>query len=87
MGQYSLEPHALIFALHEGDDCTFSSYKGEIRCDLDSDETAFILPCNRIEMTNEVCDLIREKLEPLGIRYMRWWNNGRLEGRSFDNAF
>jgi len=86
MAGLSLEPHALIFALHEGDDCTFSTYRGEIRCDLDSDETAFVLPCNRIEMTDAVCELLREKLEPLGVKYMRWWNDGHLVGRTFEDA-
>lgn len=81
-----LEPSALIFALHDGAECTFGSYRGEIRADLDSDETAFILPCNRIQMTEDIQQLLREKLEPLGVKYMRWWVDGRLVGRSFEEA-
>ncbi len=48
-----LEPTALIFALHEPDESGelgFRTYRGEIRADIDSDETAFILPCNRIQI-------------------------------------
>ena len=81
-----LEPHALIFALHDGGEATFGTYRGEIRCDLDSEETAFILPCNRIEMNETVQQLLIEKLAPLGVRYMRWWVDGRLVGRTFEDA-
>jgi hypothetical protein len=81
-----LEPSALIFALHDGPECTFGSYRGEIRADIDSDETAFILPCNRIQMTEDVQALLIEKLAPLGVRYMRWWVDGRLVGRTFEDA-
>jgi hypothetical protein len=84
-----LEPTALIFALHEPDESGelgFRTYRGEIRADIDSDETAFILPCNRIQMTEDVQQLLIEKLAPLGVRYMRWWVDGRLVGRTFEDA-
>jgi hypothetical protein len=86
MSGLKLEPTALIFALHEGPDCNFGTYRGEVRCDIDSEDTAFILPCNRIEMTEDVQQLLIEKLAPLGVRYMRWWVNGRLVGRTFEDA-
>jgi hypothetical protein len=81
-----LEPSALIFALHDGDELTYGSYLGEIRVDIDSEDTAFILPCNRIQMTEDVQALLIEKLAPLGVRYMRWWVDGRLVGRTFEDA-
>ena len=81
-----LEPTALIFALHSGSEFSWKTYRGEVRVDIDSAETAFVTPCNRIEMTEEVQQLIREKIEPLGVVYMRWWVDGRLVGRSFEGA-
>ncbi len=75
-----LEPSALIFALHDGGEVTFGSYRGEIRCDIDSEDTAFIT------MTEDVQRLLIEKLRPLGVRYMRWWVDGRLVGRTFEDA-
>jgi hypothetical protein len=81
-----LEPSALIFALHDGGEVTFGSYRGEIRCDIDSEDTAFVTPCNRITMTEDVQRLLIEKLAPLGVKYMRWWVDGRLVGRTFEDA-
>lgn len=84
-----LEPQALIFALHEPDESGelgFATYRGEIRVDIDSEDTAFITPCNRITMTDHVQDLLIEKLSPLGVKYMRWWVDGRLIGRAFESA-
>ena len=82
-----LDPTALIFALHSGpkdSEHVFATYKGEIRVDIDSDETAFITPCHRVEMTEEVQALLIDRLEPLGIKYMRWWRDGHLIGRTFN---
>lgn len=80
-----LEPTALIFALmDETGHSSLSGYRGEIRVDIDSDETAFVLPCNKVEMTETVQQLLITKLRPLGIKWMRWWNNGHLIGRTFE---
>ncbi len=84
-----LEPQALIFALHDPDESGelgWRTYRGEIRADIDSEETAFITPCNRIQMNDHICNLLREKLEPLGVKWIRWWVDGRLVGRSFEAA-
>jgi hypothetical protein len=54
--------------------------------DFDSDETAFVTPCNRIEMSDEVEAVLIEKLAPLGVKWMRWWVNGHIVGRSFEEV-
>lgn len=82
----TLHESALIYSLHDGDELTYGSYLGEIRVDLDSEDTAFITPCNRIEMTEEIENLLGERLTPLGIKWIRWWVNGRLVGRSFEEV-
>lgn len=84
-----LEPLSLTFALHDpGEDGEygFRTYRGEIRAELDSRETAFITPCHRVEMTERVQQLLIEKLSPYGVRYMRWWRDGHLVGRTFGEA-
>lgn len=84
-----LEPQALIFALHDPDESGelgWRTYRGEIRVDIDGEDTAFVTPCNRIEMTEHVQGLLIEKLEPLGVRYMRWWVDGHLIGRTWGGA-
>jgi hypothetical protein len=78
-----IEPSAFIFSVHDGAEATFGTYRGEIRVDIDSEETAFITPCNRIQMDEHIQELLVAKLEPIGVRYMRWWVNGRLIGRTF----
>lgn len=84
-----LEPTALIFSLHEpAEDGHYGmhTYRGEIRADIDSEDTAFITPCHRVQMSEWVQGLLIEKLEPLGVRYMRWWVDGRLVGRTFGES-
>lgn len=84
-----LEPTALIFALHEPDESGelgWRTYRGEIRVDIDSEDTAFVTPCNRVEMSEHVQKLLIAKLEPLGVVYMRWWVNGRIVGRTWGEA-
>jgi hypothetical protein len=82
----TLHESAVIFTLHDGDELTYGSYLGEIRVDFDSDETAFVTPCNRIEMSDEVEAVLIEKLSPLGVKWMRWWVNGHIVGRSFEEV-
>jgi hypothetical protein len=82
----TLHESAVIFTLHDGDELTYGSYLGEIRVDFDSDETAFVTPCNRIEMSDEVEAVLIEKLAPLGVKWMRWWVNGHIVGRSFEEV-
>lgn len=86
MADFRLEPHALIFALHHGDGRESETYRGEIRADIDGEDTAFIMPCNRIRMDNHICELLRIELEPLGVTWIRWWDNGQIVGYSFEGA-
>lgn len=84
-----LEPTIICYSLHEPreDGSTgFATWRGELKVELDGHETAFIWPCHRVTMNEWVQQLLIEKLEPLGVRYMRWWNDGRLIGRTFGEA-
>jgi len=80
-----LEPTALIFALmHKDEKSVLGNYHGEIRVDIDSEDTAFVTPCNKIEMNESVQQLLITKLKPLGIKWMRWWRDGHIIGRTFE---
>jgi hypothetical protein len=54
---------------------------GEVDVLLDSDETAYVTPCNRLSMTDEVVRLIADYLRPMGIKWMRGWGDGGRQGR------
>ncbi len=54
---------------------------GELRVLLDSDETAWVEPCARLEMTEAVVEHLADRLRPLGVRWMRGWHDGHWKGR------
>ncbi len=54
---------------------------GEAEVVLDSDDTAWVKPCQRLSMTDEVIGLIAGHLRPLGIKWMRGWGDGGRMGR------
>jgi hypothetical protein len=54
---------------------------GEVLVTLDSDETAWIEPCSRLVMTEEIVDRLADRLRPYGVRWMRGWHDGRWRGR------
>ena len=54
---------------------------GEIEITIDSDETAWVEPCSRLTMTDEVVHAVAEVLRPMGIKWMRGWKDGRYVGR------
>lgn len=78
----TLEPVRFTYALTSSGKC-LSGYFGEIIIHIDSEETAFITPPRHIGMTEQIQNLLIETLRPLGIKYMRWWVDGRLIGRTF----
>jgi hypothetical protein len=54
---------------------------GEVLVTLDSDETAWVEPCSRLVMTEEIVDRLADRLRPYGVRWMRGWHDGRWRGR------
>ena len=54
---------------------------GEIRVQLDSEDTAWVEPCARLEMTEQIVELLADHLRPLGVRWMRGWHDGNWKGR------
>ena len=54
---------------------------GQVTVQKDSDETAWVEPCNRLAMTDEVIQLIADILRPHGIAWMRGWGDGGRQGR------
>lgn len=54
---------------------------GEVTVRLDDVDIAWVEPCHRLHMNEEVIDAIAQKLRPLGVKWMRGWGNGGREGR------
>ena len=54
---------------------------GELHCTLDSEDTAWVEPCQRLIVTEEIVDRLADKLRPYGIRWMRGWHDGPWRGR------
>jgi hypothetical protein len=54
---------------------------GEIEVTLDSEETAWVEPCSRLTMTEEVVQAVADILRPMGVKWMRGWKDGRYVGR------
>ena len=54
---------------------------GELHCTLDSEDTAWVEPCSRLVVTEEIVDRLADHLRPLGIRWMRGWHDGGWKGR------
>jgi hypothetical protein len=71
----------MVLHVVEESDHGFPICTGEVEVTLDSDETAWIEPCQRLVMTEEVIQSIADKLRPLGIKWMRGWRDGHYVGR------
>jgi hypothetical protein len=78
-----LFPNKIIFGVFSekhGKDYGFM--EGEIEVIFDSDETAWVKPCHRLIITEEHIDLLVKELEPLGIKWIRGWQSGNMQGRT-----
>ena len=54
---------------------------GELHCTLDSEDTAWVEPCQRLVVTEEIVDRLADRLRPYGVRWMRGWHDGPWRGR------
>jgi len=54
---------------------------GELRVTMDSDETAWVEPCQRLIVTEEIIDRLADTLRPYGIKWIRGWHDGPWKGR------
>ena len=54
---------------------------GELRVTIDSEDTAWVEPCSRLVVTEEIIDRLADHLRPHGIKWMRGWHDGPWRGR------
>ena len=54
---------------------------GEVRVVMDSDETAWVEPCQRLIVTEQIIDRLADILRPYGIKWIRGWHDGPWRGR------
>ena len=79
---FKLFPNKIIFGVFSekhGKDYGFM--EGEVEIDFDSDETAWVKPCHRLILTEEILDLVEKELKPLGVVWIRGWQSGNMQGR------
>lgn len=75
-----LSPNKITFGIYrEGKNTGFM--EGEIEVIFDSHDTAWIHHCSRVTITEEIIDLLADKLAPLGIVWIRGWKKGPSQGR------
>jgi len=55
--------------------------EGELEVLIDSNDTAWVTPCDRLHIDEEIINLVADELRPMGITWMRGWGNGGREGR------
>lgn len=77
----SLDVFKLTLHVVEDTDTGFPICTGEVEITLDSDETAWVQPCSRLTMTEDIVQSIADKLRPLGVKWMRGWHDGHHVGR------
>lgn len=70
-----------IFSKSENEVQPWDFCEGEVEIHFDSDDTAWVTPCSRLSMTEEVINLIANELRPRGIKWMRGWGDGGRQGR------
>jgi hypothetical protein len=71
----------MVLHVVEESDTGYPVCTGEVEVTLDSDETAWVEPCHRLIMTEQVVQHIADKLRPLGVKWMRGWHDGHYVGR------
>lgn len=71
----------MVLHVVEESDTSFPVCTGEVDVTLDSEETAWIEPCHRLIMTEEVIQHIADRLRPMGVKWMRGWRDGHYVGR------
>jgi hypothetical protein len=76
-----LDVYEVVLHVIEEEEDSHPHCLGELRVLLDSDETAWVEPCGRLVMTEEVVERLADHLRPLGVRWMRGWHDGAWKGR------
>ena len=76
-----LDTYELVLHVVREEADSYPHCLGEIRVTLDSDETAWVEPCARLEMTEEVVSLLADRLRHEGVRWMRGWHDPGWKGR------
>jgi hypothetical protein len=60
---------------------TWGFCDGEVEVHFDSEDTAWVTPCNRLAMTEDVIQMLADELRPRGVKWMRGWGDGGRQGR------
>jgi len=78
----SLLPYTLhLHVMEEKDSLSHPFCLGEILVTFDSDDTAWVEPCSRLTMTEEVVSALADVLRPYGTKWMRGWHDNHYVGR------
>ncbi len=78
--KFNLLPNKITYGIYRmGMNTGFM--EGEIEVIFDSHDTAWIHHCSRVHMTEDIIDLLAEKLKPMGIVWIRGWKGGTTQGR------
>lgn len=74
-------PYEIILHVMEDSPSGHGFCAGEVHITIDGDDTAWVEPCSRLTMTEEVVSQVADFLRPFGIAWIRGWHDGRFVGR------
>ena len=77
-----LLPYQMVLHVMEESRNSYGFCAGELHITLDSHDTAWVEPCSRLIMTEDIVKKLGDFLRPFGVTWMRGWHDGNYVGRT-----